>query len=56
MITQHITTSTSTNTVRTIAIAAANIDVQYRDTDNMASTIVIEVSFFLIKYRDFRVN
>ena len=42
MITQHITTSTSTNTVRTIAIAAANIGVQYHDTDNMASTIVIE--------------
>ncbi|CAK9818968.1 Nuclear transcription factor Y subunit alpha [Anthophora plagiata] len=42
MITQHITTSTSTNTVRTIAIAAANVGVQYHDTDNMASTIVIE--------------
>ncbi|XP_033174247.1 nuclear transcription factor Y subunit alpha isoform X3 [Bombus vosnesenskii] len=42
MITQHITTSTSTNTVRTIAITAANVGVQYHDTDNMASTIVIE--------------
>ncbi|XP_043520388.1 nuclear transcription factor Y subunit alpha isoform X3 [Frieseomelitta varia] len=42
MITQHITTSTSTNTVRTIAIAAANVGVQYHDTDNMTSTIVIE--------------
>lgn len=42
MITQHITTSASTNTVRTIAIAAANVGVQYHDTDNMASTIVIE--------------
>ncbi|XP_078048089.1 nuclear factor Y-box A isoform X3 [Augochlora pura] len=42
MITQHITTSASTNTVRTIAIAAANVDVQYHDTDNMASTIVME--------------
>ncbi|XP_076620036.1 nuclear factor Y-box A isoform X3 [Colletes latitarsis] len=42
MITQHITSSTSTNTVRTIAIAAANVGVQYHDTDNMASTIVIE--------------
>ncbi|XP_076375793.1 nuclear factor Y-box A isoform X3 [Megalopta genalis] len=42
MITQHITTSASTNTVRTIAIAAANVDVQYHDTDNMASTIVLE--------------
>ncbi|XP_012138193.1 nuclear factor Y-box A isoform X3 [Megachile rotundata] len=42
-ITQHITTSTNTNTVRTIAIAAAtNVGVQYHDTDNMASTIVIE--------------
>ena len=44
MITQHITTSTSTNTVRTIAITAANVGVQYHDTDNMASTIVIEVN------------
>ncbi|XP_043261900.1 nuclear transcription factor Y subunit alpha isoform X2 [Colletes gigas] len=42
MITQHIASSTSTNTVRTIAIAAANVGVQYHDTDNMASTIVIE--------------
>lgn len=47
MITQHITTSASTNTVRTIAIAAANVGVQYHDTDNMASTIVIEVSINL---------
>lgn len=38
---QHNTTTTSTNT---IAIATANVGVQYRDTDNMASTIVIEVS------------
>ena len=44
MITQHITTSTSTNTVRTIAITAANVGVQYHDTDNLASTIVIEVN------------
>lgn len=41
-ITQHITTSTSTDTVRTVAIAAANVGVQYHDTDNMASTIVLE--------------
>lgn len=42
---QHITTSaitSSTNSVRTIAIAAANVGVQYRDTDNMSSTIVLE--------------
>ncbi|XP_076641275.1 nuclear factor Y-box A isoform X2 [Halictus rubicundus] len=42
MRTQHITSSASTNTVRTIAIAAANVDMQYHDTDNMASTIVME--------------
>ncbi|KAL0111997.1 hypothetical protein PUN28_013315 [Cardiocondyla obscurior] len=41
-ITQHITTSTSTDNVRTVAIAAANVGVQYHDTDNMASTIVLE--------------
>ncbi|XP_026675108.1 nuclear transcription factor Y subunit alpha isoform X2 [Ceratina calcarata] len=43
---QHITTSAITsstnNSVRTIAIAAANVGVQYRDTDNMSSTIVLE--------------
>ncbi|XP_018302919.1 nuclear transcription factor Y subunit alpha isoform X2 [Mycetomoellerius zeteki] len=41
-ITQHITTSTSTDNVRTVAIAAANVGVQYHDTDNMVSTIVLE--------------
>ncbi|EFN68460.1 Nuclear transcription factor Y subunit alpha [Camponotus floridanus] len=41
-ITQHITTSTSTDSVHTVAIAAANVGVQYHDTDNMASTIVLE--------------
>ncbi|EGI66442.1 Nuclear transcription factor Y subunit alpha [Acromyrmex echinatior] len=41
-ITQHITTSTSTDNVHTVAIAAANVGVQYHDTDNMVSTIVLE--------------
>ncbi|XP_012234550.1 nuclear transcription factor Y subunit alpha isoform X2 [Linepithema humile] len=41
-ITQHITTSTSTDSVRTVAIAAANVGVQYHDTDDLTTTIVIE--------------
>ncbi|XP_063992021.1 nuclear transcription factor Y subunit alpha isoform X2 [Diachasmimorpha longicaudata] len=42
MITQHISTSTSTNTIRTISLPAGQGNVQHHTTDNMGSTIIIE--------------
>ncbi|XP_011313235.1 nuclear transcription factor Y subunit alpha isoform X2 [Fopius arisanus] len=44
MIAQHISTSTSTNTIRTISLPTSQGSVQHHNTDNMGSTIIIEGS------------
>ncbi|XP_034935458.1 nuclear transcription factor Y subunit alpha isoform X2 [Chelonus insularis] len=41
-ITQNITTSSSTNTIRTISLTTANSNIQHHNTDNMTPTIIIE--------------
>ncbi|XP_015593329.1 nuclear transcription factor Y subunit alpha isoform X2 [Cephus cinctus] len=42
MIAQHMTTTSNTNTIRTIAIPATSAGVQHHNTDNMTSAIMIE--------------
>lgn len=44
MIAQHMTTSSSTNTIRTISLPATSAGGQHHNTDNMAPAIIIEVS------------
>ncbi|XP_068991947.1 nuclear transcription factor Y subunit alpha isoform X1 [Neodiprion pinetum] len=44
MITQHITTTSSTNTIRTISLPATSAVGQHHSNDNMTPAIIIEVS------------